>query len=455
MKKIAAACRRCRRHCCVSVVATAGAKNHAPSGAAAAVVPPINYGVADDTGKYSDDGGAWFDGMLARREPHRGALDARVRSEQPDGDHRAPVPAARGAEGAGGTASTSSSRSTRRPASCARPDGVLRVGGDGREHGEGVGHPRLHRLERAEHGAVLVAAGSRRRRRPRTRRCSRPATTRSTPPTRARASSASASPRGSNGPTQTAPIPFIARVGSGVQGLRADDADHGSDVDPPVPESEQPDRLAGRRLRERPNSYGVPNLDRVKQAIYDALQRHRAADDAERPHVPHRRARLADRHDAVPAVLSTRRTSRSSASRRRRTTSSQAVQKYLACDPTVTDVEWFLLVDEATRNGKDADREDDRRRLAERSADRGRPGRVDAEARVRAGRAALRGRAARRAPAGMVSWLPTRTVGGTKGGTTPTVTTAHHEPEDAADMREGPEVHEGTSLPEAAVERAA
>src|SRR5581483_8284383 len=25
---------------------------------------PINYGVADDTGKYADDGGAWFDTML-------------------------------------------------------------------------------------------------------------------------------------------------------------------------------------------------------------------------------------------------------------------------------------------------------------------------------------------------------------------------------------------------------
>src|SRR5438105_15466470 len=27
-------------------------------------MPPINYGVADDTGKYAEDGGAWFDTML-------------------------------------------------------------------------------------------------------------------------------------------------------------------------------------------------------------------------------------------------------------------------------------------------------------------------------------------------------------------------------------------------------
>src|SRR5487761_932989 len=36
----------------------------APAGAKPKVVPPINYGVADDTGKYADDGGAWFDTML-------------------------------------------------------------------------------------------------------------------------------------------------------------------------------------------------------------------------------------------------------------------------------------------------------------------------------------------------------------------------------------------------------
>src|SRR3954467_9227630 len=46
----------------VSVVATAGAKTTKPKHRVAA--PPINYGVADDTGKYADDGGAWFDTML-------------------------------------------------------------------------------------------------------------------------------------------------------------------------------------------------------------------------------------------------------------------------------------------------------------------------------------------------------------------------------------------------------
>src|SRR5581483_4382843 len=30
----------------------------------------------------------------------------------------------------------------------------------------------------------------------------------------------------------------------------------------------------------------------------------------------------------------------------------ETVDTYFACDPTVTDVEWFLLVDEPTRNGK-------------------------------------------------------------------------------------------------------
>src|SRR5713101_6308747 len=37
---------------------------HTDSAGRTAVVPPVNYGVADDTGKYADDGGAWFDTQL-------------------------------------------------------------------------------------------------------------------------------------------------------------------------------------------------------------------------------------------------------------------------------------------------------------------------------------------------------------------------------------------------------
>ena len=47
----------------VAVLACAASTGHAaPAGAAA--VPPIAWGVADDMSKYSDDGGAWFYGML-------------------------------------------------------------------------------------------------------------------------------------------------------------------------------------------------------------------------------------------------------------------------------------------------------------------------------------------------------------------------------------------------------
>ena len=175
--------------------------------------------------------------------------------------------------------------------------------------------------------------------------------------------------------------PVHPRRRRGVQGLRPDDADHGSDVDPSVPEPEQPDRLARRRLlepgllrRSEPRPREAGDLRR--------LQRHGAADDAQRADVPHRRARLADRHDrGYPAQYFNQENVAVVSEQTQANYVRQAVQKYLACDPTVTDVEWFLLVDEATRNGKDAAREDDRRRLAERPAHRRRRGRVDAEAR--------------------------------------------------------------------------
>ena len=61
MKKFAAACALA----CASIAVlagTAGAHASARSGAAAA--DGITFGVADDTGKFADDGGAWFNGEL-------------------------------------------------------------------------------------------------------------------------------------------------------------------------------------------------------------------------------------------------------------------------------------------------------------------------------------------------------------------------------------------------------
>ncbi len=62
MKRLVAAVALC---CALLAVGAAGATTGRSSGAVAARdVPPINWGVADDASKYADDGGAWFYGQM-------------------------------------------------------------------------------------------------------------------------------------------------------------------------------------------------------------------------------------------------------------------------------------------------------------------------------------------------------------------------------------------------------
>ena len=231
----------------VSVVATAGAKNHGPSGSASRRASH-QLRRRRRHGQVRRRRRLVVQRHAPGREPHRGALDARVRCGQPGGDQRAAVPRSARRRRRRRPASTSCSRSTdgRRPRTTRRRSAqwAALVANTVKA----VGDPRLHRLERAEHVVVLVAAGRERaggvrgaaravlRLDPR-RRLERARD-------RVRALAALERQRADRAD------PLHPRRRQGVQGLRPDDADHGSDVDPPVPEPEQPDRLARRRLHE-------------------------------------------------------------------------------------------------------------------------------------------------------------------------------------------------------------
>ena len=65
--------------CGALVLPAAGA---AAGRTAGADVPEIAWGAADDASKFADDGGPWFYGELERCEPHAEPLDARVRPER-------------------------------------------------------------------------------------------------------------------------------------------------------------------------------------------------------------------------------------------------------------------------------------------------------------------------------------------------------------------------------------
>jgi hypothetical protein len=160
------------------------------------------------------------------------------------------------------------------------------------------------------------------------------------------------SPR-SNGRSQTAPIPFLAGVAATYRasGRRAPIMDQMSLHPYPNPNSPTDSPDVG---YSNPANYGVPNLDRVKQAIYDGFN-----GTAQ----PTTLSGLTFRIDELGWQTDTAAYSQYYNVENVKVVSEQtqaayvaeAVQEYFACDPTVTDVEWFLLVDETTRNGRTQD----------------------------------------------------------------------------------------------------
>jgi hypothetical protein len=159
------------------------------------------------------------------------------------------------------------------------------------------------------------------------------------------------SPR-SNGPTQTAPIPFIQAVGAAYRasGRTLPIMDQMSIHPYPNPGSPTDPPAVGYR---NPADYGIPNLDRVKQALWNAFQ-----GTAQ----PTTLNGLTFRIDELGWQTSTVGLPQYYNQENVKVVSQQTQANYIAqtverfaCDPTVTDVEWFLLVDEATRNGRSQD----------------------------------------------------------------------------------------------------
>jgi hypothetical protein len=170
------------------------------------------------------------------------------------------------------------------------------------------------------------------------------------------------SPR-SNGPTQTAPIPFIKAVGAALKasGRQTQIMDSMSVHPYPNPNSPTDSPDVG---YANTDFYGIPNLDRVKQAVYDAFK------GTPQPTtvglVTNRSVKgvgnalnlVIDElgwqtdtskyqqyvHDEnVKTVDEATQTSYLK----------ETVEKYFACDPSVSTVNLFLLVDEKYRDGRD------------------------------------------------------------------------------------------------------
>jgi len=159
------------------------------------------------------------------------------------------------------------------------------------------------------------------------------------------------SPR-SNGPTQTAPIPFIKGVAAAYKasGRTTPIMDEMSVHPYPNPNSPTDSPDVG---YSNPDFFGIPNLDRVKQAIWDSFK------GTGQPTTVDGLQFVVDElgwqtdtsqypqyiHDENVKVVS-----EAMQAQYLKT----VAEKYYACDPTVATVNLFLLVDESTRDGRDA-----------------------------------------------------------------------------------------------------
>jgi hypothetical protein len=102
-------------------------------------------------------------------------------------------------------------------------------------------------------------------------------------------------------------------------------------------------------------AYGIPNLDRVKQAVYDAFS------GTKQPTTVTGSPLLKIVLDEVGWQTDTKKYSQYIHDENVKTIDEStqtsylqvATQKYFACDSSIATVNWFLLVDESTRDGKD------------------------------------------------------------------------------------------------------
>jgi len=159
------------------------------------------------------------------------------------------------------------------------------------------------------------------------------------------------SPR-SNGPTQTAPIPFIEGVGAAYRasGRTAPLMDEMSVHPYPNPNHPVDAPDVG---YANPAFYGIPNLDRVKQALYDAF------DGTGQPTTVDGLMLVIDEvgwqttTTQYPQYVNPENVATIDEATQTRFLE-EAAETYFACDPSVAAVNLFLLVDEGSRNGRDA-----------------------------------------------------------------------------------------------------
>jgi hypothetical protein len=338
--------------CALMATGIAGASTgRSGSGARVAAAPPITYGVADDGGKYADDGGAWFNSELkgANLGEERWTLQytgsPTTIAEKAFLDRAAPQAKLDGIKVELALYGSPDSGNTDPEGFCSwaayvalyvqqwniqdfiiwnEPNTGLYWKGAGSDATVPAKYEALlascyDKIKVANPSAVVIGFGL--------------------------------SPRKGT-PTQTAPIPFIAAVGAAYAASGRNKPIMDMISVHPYPNPNNPTDSPDVGYADTDN-YGIPNLDRVKQAVYDAFN-----GTAQKTTVNGLMIVL----DEVGWQTDTKKYSQYIHDENVKTVDEAtqtkflqlATAKYFACDPTIATVNWFLLADESTRDGKDA-----------------------------------------------------------------------------------------------------
>jgi hypothetical protein len=333
-----------------SVLALAGGGSAARHGDSAAVAtpPPIRYGVADDASKYADDGGAWFYGKLSDAKLTENRWTLAWDSAQPTTitelgflERAAPMAQAAGIRIV--LALYSAKASTHDPVGfCAWAASVASLVKDWGIHDFIVwNEPNTRRYWTPQNGAgaayetVLAQCYD----------------TIHAADAEAKVVGLGLSPRASTSES-TEPLVFLRDVGAAYRrsGRTTPIMDQLAIHPYPNPNSPTDAPDVGYEVANR---YGIPNLDRVKQAVYDAFNG--TGQPTTLKGLTFRIDEVGWQTDttAYPQYVNPENVAVIDEATQVQHLKTMT-EKYFACDPAVTDVALFLLVDETYRNGKDA-----------------------------------------------------------------------------------------------------
>lgn len=330
----------------IALAGTAGAQNSARGTAAAA--GPITFGVADDTGKYADDGGKWFDTMLKEANMSEERWTLSWSPARPTTIDELPflVRAAPQAQADGIKVELALYG---RPASATDPVAfcnwaalvattVSRWGIHDyivwNEENTALYWSPQNASTPAKYEALLANCYD---------------TIHAADPL-ANVIGFGLSPRKGTA-SQSAPIPFIRAVGAAYRksGRMAPIMDMISVHPYPNPNNPTDGPDVG---YANPDFFGIPNLDRVKQAVYDAFN------GTGQPTTVDGLQLVIDevgwQTDTQKYTQYFHNENVATVSEAQQTQYvKEATEKYFACDPTIATVNWFNLVDETSRDGRD------------------------------------------------------------------------------------------------------